>query len=664
MPFEGIFLEADQFNRLCPFFVLVDKTLKIESYGKSIEKLAPGFKNKPYDSLFQFKRPFVEANDRENILSLVNQLIVIELVDRRIPLRGQLEVIDGTEKLLFIGSPWFGSMEQVKDSGLNLHDFAYHDPLIDLLHVLKTQEITNSELKELLVTVNRQKNDLKLAREEAVKLANAKEAFLANMSHEIRTPLNGVIGMVRELTKTDLSSKQELCVTNAGTASQHLLSIINNILDLSKIEAGSFDLENKPFSLRQLLGEVERIMRTSAEDKGVDLSFNISSEISDNLLGDSSRIRQVLINILSNSIKFTESGSVRLYCRPLDSNSVTQNICITISDTGIGMDDAFLKTIFKKFTQENESIKRKYGGTGLGMAITYELIQLMKGQIKVASTKGLGSQFEITMAFEIDKEWRGNEKEISDYEKSLSGKRILLVEDNELNRLVVTNLLGHYNVNTVEATNGQEALEKVGSEFFDLILMDLQMPVMDGLQAARNIRKLKITTPIVALTANAFKSEVDKCKVAGMNDFASKPFDEAILLNTIVKNLWNTPQFPLDKKITPEKGEQKLYDLSRIFELSHGNKSFVKRIIDIFCQQASMAIDGLTSAVEMSDIKSMNKIAHKIKPSLIEMGIKSLKEEIIYLESVTGSSPRDKISKEANKVIDVLRSVTNQLKSY
>lgn len=391
------------------------------------------------------------------------------------------------------------------------------------------------------VTVQKDlQNKLVIAREEAIRLAKTKETFLANMSHEIRTPLNGIIGMIRELSKMDPTSGQQLYLRNASTASQHLLSIVNNILDLSKIEAGVFDLERRSFSLQQVFVEVENMMKAAIMDKMLVTEFTVPDDLSKRFVGDSLRIRQILLNIMSNAVKFTENGFVNVDCKVNASTPTSQDITITVVDSGIGMDESFLKTIFNKFTQENDSIQRKHGGTGLGMAITYELVQMMKGSVKVSSEKGKGSRFDINLVLDVDMEITQSEPESIDYGKCLAGKKVLLVEDNMMNRLVATNVLGHFQLVTTQAIHGEEAIAILESETFDIILMDLQMPVMDGLEATRVIRSRGITTPIIALTANAFKSEIENCLAVGMNGFVTKPFDEEDLVKVLYQNVSHT----------------------------------------------------------------------------------------------------------------------------
>lgn len=511
-----------------------------------------------------------------------------------------------------------------------------------------------------------QQKDLEIslvnAREEAIKLAKTKENFLANMSHEIRTPLNGIIGMIRELRKMELTRKQELYVRNAGTASQHLLSIVNNILDLSKIEAGVFDLSTAPFSLREVFKEVKEIVKSMAVEKGLELKFDISNDLAKRFIGDSLRVRQILINIISNCIKFTERGSVDIHCSVKQNNERSQNILITVQDTGIGMDTSFLETIFSKFTQENDSTNRKHSGTGLGMAITQELVHMMHGEISVSSKKGSGTTFTVQLSFDVDPENNGAELNVIDYSFYLTGKRVLIVEDNELNRLVVQNSLNHYGAIITEAANGAEAMSLLSAFTFDIILMDLQMPVLDGFETTKLIREKGWTIPIIALTANAFKSEIDKCLNLGMNDFVTKPFDEDLLLKTIIKNLKNPEDDVHPTSLRAAPTDEKLYDLSRIKLLSRGNTAFVNQMITLFYNQTPAFISTLTRALQERDLALINKIGHKMKVSVLEMGIGSIKKDIEYLESVSEYEPQ--LSEKVLNVNNTLQKVADQLNGY
>jgi len=497
--------------------------------------------------------------------------------------------------------------------------------------------------------------ELETAKIKAELASKAKESFLANMSHEIRTPLNAIIGMIRELGKETLNKDQKIYVEKSAIASKHLLSIINNVLDISKIEAGELTLEDEHFSLDNSVDNVMSIMSSRAEEKGIYLRSEFSEEIHQAVIGDQLRIEQVLINLVGNAVKFTTKGGITIKSSLLNNGTDEQKIRIAVSDTGVGMDENYLKNVFKKFSQEDRSVSRKYGGTGLGLAITYELIQLMGGTIEVESEKNSGTTFSVIVTLKKSDTCRIEIKEDANEAISLNGLKILLVEDNELNRLVAQNTFKYHDCFVEEAVNGLDAIDKLKKNKFDIILMDIQMPEMDGLEATEKIRtELKIETPIIALTANAFKSEVEKCKLAGMNDYLTKPFEEISLLKLISKYTnatFNQVQQTTDTK--NEKTDLKLYDLNKLKELSRGDKEFIKKMISLFVEQAKVSLDEINFAYKLNDHDKIHKVAHRLKPSIDNMGISSLKKEIRELESLA----KDQMNvKELSPLIEYLNT--------
>jgi len=481
----------------------------------------------------------------------------------------------------------------------------------------------------------RLEQQLEVAIIKAEESSKAKEVFLANMSHEIRTPLNAIIGMNRELGRGTLDEKQRLYLTNASTASQHLLSIINNILDISKIEAGEFQLDQYHFNLNETMNDVAAIMQNRAEEKGLKLYTHIAEQISPTLIGDSSRIRQILLNLVGNAIKFTDRGNVSMTCNLLEKDRQGQKIRLSIADTGIGMNEAFTQNIFNKFSQEDKSISRKQGGTGLGMAITYELVQLMKGKIQVKSQKNIGTTIEIELTLQVGDPLKVAVTTTVDQVVDISEARILLVEDNEFNRLVATSILKHYNCEVQEAVHGLEAVTMLHSRSFDVILMDLQMPVMDGFESTKVIRnELGITTPIIALTANAFKTEIDHCMAVGMNDCVTKPYEEKTLVDAIYKHISqgksrNNKELELNAKFNTM-----LYNLNKLIDISRGDKEYVGKMIRIFIDQSEAAVRQIREAYAVKDLETVYKTAHRIKPSIDSLEITNLREEIRAIEII------------------------------
>lgn len=494
--------------------------------------------------------------------------------------------------------------------------------------------------------------ELKLQRAKALEASKAKEVFLANMSHEIRTPLNAIIGFLRELKRAGVSGSQQEFLDYSYNASQHLLSIINNILDISKIESGEMLLENKNFSLKESIENVITILKPKAREKGLMLTTSFSDKLYPVFKGDPSKIEQVLYNILGNALKFTNQGKIAVDCKVLQDLPHQQTFSIVITDTGIGMSEEYVRSIFKKFNQEDSSISRKYGGTGLGMSITKELIHLMKGEIDVKSEKNVGTSITIQLVLH-----KGNEKLNRDVsaEKQhivLDGIRVLLVEDNELNQLVAENSLKHYNCLVTKADNGRIAVELLEKEQFDIILMDIQMPEMDGIEATQILREnMGVKTPIIALTANAFKSEIDKCISIGMDDYITKPFAEESLINIIEKHIGRQKNQSDAVKVRAMP-----YDLTGIQKLGQGDEAFIKKIITLFITQTQEMIPMIDLAFNNQNFAEIARLVHKLRPSVEAVGIASISEEMRELEV----SAKEQ-SMESSKMYSLFEKIKNIL---
>ncbi len=367
----------------------------------------------------------------------------------------------------------------------------------------------------------------------------AKQDFLANMSHEIRTPMNAILGMSQLLAKTKLAGPQASYLRAITTSAENLLVIINDILDLSKIEAGRLTMEHIGFSLAQLHVQVEKTLLYKAEEKGLSFTTHLGPGVPAVLLGDPYRITQILLNLAGNSVKFTEHGSVSVACSLVrllpDGEALVEFV---VGDTGIGMEASYLAQLFDNFSQEDSSVTRKFGGTGLGLGISKKLVGLLGGELLITSRKNWGttSRFSLRLpvgtAADLPRKEAG--PDLSSLRHRLRGKRVLLVEDNDFNRMLAGVILANSSLNVTEAANGEIAVALAKNHSFDLILMDVQMPVMDGYDATRLIRQQSgPSVPIIALTANAISGEREKCLAVGMNDYLTKPFQEASLLKMV-----------------------------------------------------------------------------------------------------------------------------------
>lgn len=386
----------------------------------------------------------------------------------------------------------------------------------------------------------RLESELKEARSEAELSSRYKEQFLANMSHEIRTPLNGVVGMIRELRRTELQEQQSFYLDLMKKAADNLLVILNDILDISKVEAGKLILKRNPFEFRAVLRQAVEVLRPKYEEKSLAIKIHVADEIAECFVGDEYRINQILLNLLGNAIKFTDTGEIDLTAELIQTIDEKQTLEILVRDTGIGIRDEFKDRLFQQFSQEDRDDRRRFGGTGLGLSITRQLVELMDGSIQVESEVGVGSTFTVSLTLPIEHNWQPQLLESQDTLEvdRLKTKRVLVAEDNEMNQAVIEIMLSNYGVDVVCVENGQEAVDTLLNDSFDLVLMDIQMPEMDGIAATKIIRTdLSLELPIIALTAKALKTDKIRYKEAGINAYVPKPFEEYDLLSEMIRAL-------------------------------------------------------------------------------------------------------------------------------
>lgn len=471
--------------------------------------------------------------------------------------------------------------------------------------------------------------------EELVRLQKAKEQFLANISHEIRTPINGIAGMADLLGQKANVEEQETYLNAIRHSAENLKLIINDILDLAAIESGKLKFEKIGFNLTDVVPTLISTFAYQAKEKNITLDYSIDTKLNRILIGDPVRLNQVLINLISNAVKFTHSGSINVLCSADRQQKDTCWVRFEISDTGIGIPGEKLNTIFESFSQADASVTRKYGGSGLGLTIVKQLVELQNGKITVRSEEEVGSTFIVLMPYAVGKAdtiftstLASQKLQDNTLTKNL---KVLLVEDNDINRLYAKSILKNWQCEVDIAENGLVAIEKVKSGDYDLVLMDIQMPVMDGYEATKTIRLLegKKDLPILALTANATKPDIEKCLTSGMNDYLPKPFTPDDLHRKIV----------LELKIRPKKDSETIapprvasYDLSYLRSISNNNLEFIEEMMQTFVQTMPGVLDQMRGGLAEKNFDLISRLAHQVKPSFTLLGIHDQRQNILFIE--------------------------------
>ena len=554
----------------------------------------------------------------------------------------------------------------------------------------------NEHLEE---RVARRTRELDLAKQVAEEASATKGRFLANMSHEIRTPMNGVIGMAYLALKTELTPKQRDYLEKIHSAGEHLLGIIDDILDFSKIEAGKLEIENVDFTLDTVIKNLNNLVTGRAETKGLTLEYDIASEVPRELRGDPLRLGQILINFTNNAIKFSSHGSVKIRARLIDCQSGEMEpdppdnpvqadagtaVCLRfeVEDNGIGISDVTKAKLFQSFQQADASTTRQYGGTGLGLVICKQLVELMQGEIGVRSTLGQGSIFWFTVRLALAIKPQDGTPLVAHAasSKPLAGSRILLAEDNAFNQQIAIELLEDAGAIVCLANNGKEALDLLRQTNFDCVLMDVQMPVLDGMAATRQIRQdpQLAALPVIAMTANASNEDRQRCVDGGMDDFVSKPIHPQLLYETIRK--WLPGQFLPPGVMPPVPGTAALteadaaapatsatvpagsaIDLGVLAALLGGDADKVKKFSQKFLAVSHQSLQEIDSAFLASNLLTINAIGHKMKSSARAVGADGFARLCEILEQLHGEEGLHQVAGISRQMWQLLEQISHSI---
>lgn len=576
----------------------------------------------------------------------------------------------------------------VQSLSVNINDIVFEIILTPVLS-------SNQKVKEILGLAHdvtqRVHSEMSLikAKKLAENTAKLKQEFIANMSHEIRTPMNAIVGFTNLLEETKMNGLQGGYVHAVKVSSESLLGLIDDILDFSKIESGDQTLSKSSFNVHGLVNSIDKVLSLKVREKKIAFRREIAKEVPLELIGDSNKLHQVLTNLLANSVKFTKKGEVLLKVDLLNLHNRDALISFQVTDTGIGIPDHMVKKIFDSFVQVNSESNRKYGGAGLGLSIVKKIVRQLNGTIKMDSTLNRGSTFTVSVPFKIAKNFVGQKSRHSKLDLRLpNGLKILLAEDNLMNQKLVLMILNDFDVAVDLAENGVEAVKAIRQNDYDLVLMDIQMPEMDGIEATRIIRTEltwdKKDIPIIAMTAHAFQQEIDKCRLVGMNDCVLKPINKEKFINTM-----NSCMSEYDKKskkggqnhllqevndggliaIKKEDGEKQAdlslndnFDLSYLRSLLNEDQKMIEEIIATFQEEVPVILAELTSSIQAQDFFKIAKTAHKAKASFNVFGMEKVVKALLEIELACKRNDLSKLTELSHMIHEEYSAVSQTLK--
>jgi len=593
-----------------------------------------------------------------------------QVVNQKIKLRKK----DGTEAVVILNNRLVTGEDGSKYIEGNIHDVTTQT---------RTEEMRRLAEEALTAEKIKSENHAK----EALRLSVTKSKFLANMSHEIRTPMNGILGFLTLIEAGAYENKEELkqFSSSAKYSAESLLDVINSILDLSKIEAGKAEIEEQDFHLIQVIDHSISVITPKAVEKQVTIFKEIPDNVETDLTGDQTKIRQILLNLLSNAIKFTTNGTIEIKVRTKREEGDDVRLFISVIDSGIGIPADKVNQLFKPFSQVDGSERRQLGGTGLGLVICKEFVNLMGGKIGVSSEKGKGSSFNFDIKVKAQSAVTANHsydgdvvlteqkettvlecKDNDELTATRSEHHILLAEDNLINQKVSIKILNRVGYKVTAVGNGAEVLEAIDKDKFDLILMDIQMPEVDGYAATNEIRKLNngySKIPIIALTAHALMGDRENCINAGMNDYLTKPIVANKLISK-VDTLLKIDQYEPEPVAEVIQADLVIFDYERLKKVSMGDAEFEKELLTSFIEDIYAKLDKMTELINLKDTNKILGLAHTIKGASYSVGAQQLGDEAYAIELSCKSDDFESVFERMSKIRKAFSDTKTELKNF
>lgn len=632
------FLPKSKIYDLFTIVVDIDLDLKIISMSPLLCEYAPEISiGSDLCKEFEMIRP--GRVSKESIASKVDMMYLMISKQSRYPIRGQLVSKEGGDGYLLLGSPWLSRLESDGVHSYEMQHFSGHDAQLDWLFMLASEQQRVRDLEKL-------STKLKVAKADAESANAAKSSFFAVMSHEMRTPLNAVIGAMNLLKDEELEPEQNELLKMGISASKHLLTVINDVLDMSKIEAGKMTLENNIFDTHEMLDDIKSICHSRAIGKSLQLHTSIGIDVPRYIRADDGKLKQILINLIGNAIKFTDYGKVTVHIEMFEKMREKGLMRISIIDTGKGISEKYKDKLFNEFWTSKSGRDFYTEGTGLGLDISKRLVHLMGGEINFSSVEGEGSTFWIDIPIVVEEENKFNRGDVELHfpvvENTFHGKRALLAEDNQANQLIGKLYMERMGFTVDIANNGLEVIELLKSNLFDIVLMDLGMPVMDGVETTKYIRNELhlIELPIVACTAHSFTNDIKNLLQKGFNEYVPKPINRNELQRVVVKLL------PLSSVVNSEVKSRAQIDLvinegqldQLLDEVGKENASLV---LDTFLTELDKRLASIENASSRKDVAKIFAAVHALKSTAYSYGAIKLGDLLTQIELAASNDASD-----------------------